>query len=638
MRKMNIILFLVFFLFSLSSCNVKDKDISKDYLSYSINEPNYDTPKRLSKDEVTYKDLFNLGNRVEISIEMEDSELKKLENDYKEFKETGIKGDLYRHCKKVTISITNYDNTFTWEYLDVGIRQKGNTSRGNILNDEDKLNGLNHFKLSFDEAFDDDDYGSDKVNWDNEDLYNERINRNFLGLSGLDLRYNAMRDQSYIREIYANYLYHASNLLNQYIGLSLFNIKQVDSNKTYKMGIYKIYEPVNKSMIKRHLLDEDILNFGSWTEEKNGKNGLIGSNYGDLYKALWSGDLSFNGMIGNSIGVGNAKKKYVPIYDRKTNKDQEYDDYLLKRAGIAVSMGNYKDIDNYVDLEYFAKTEAINYILGNPDDLRNNINNTEYYARRSDGKIITIPIDNDRVFGLTLWWNPDGAGLTRREIFDKRRAGMDNEDVSEIYLKTILADETNEAKLIYLNYIKAIACSAWVKSETFDRYFQIAKSSYGAYINNDFFTLSFSNTVDAYNDYTFDKYMELKLKMIDLSLNIGAPKEEKESGNLPTLESLKGYYGDLYIAGNMNLWKGKDFKMDYLGSGIYTITFDPGFDYDTLYLKIYDGEYWKLNWSIKGGKLIMHDTDAFFVNNVKRNQYITITINTLTKEASCFIK
>lgn len=632
MKKCNILflLFIMIFSFFLASCNNQE---NIDNINYDLKNPKFDTPKRLAKGEVTYKDLFNLGNRVSISIEMEDSELQKLEQDYLEFENTKIKGDLYRHCKKVTISLTNYDNTYTWEYDDVGIRQKGNTSRGHILNDNNDIAWLNHFKLSFDETFSDLDYKEDRIDWSNDlEGYNRRKNRSFLGLSGIDLRYNAMKDQSYIREIYASYLYRATGLLNQYIGLSLFNIKQIDKNKDYKMGVYKIYEPVNKSMIKRHLMDEDILNFGTWNEEKNGLNGCLNSNYGDLYKALWSGDLSFEGMVGNSIGVGNALKKYVPIYDRKTNKDLEYDDYLLKRAGISVSYGNYSDIDKFIDLEYFAKTEAVNYILGNPDDLRNNINNTEYYARRTDGKVISIPIDNDRVFGLTLWWNPDGLALTRRDIFNKKRAATE-EEVSTIYLKTILADETNESKIIYLNQIKAIVNSDWLKSETFEKYYQIAKTSYGNYVENSFETVVFNNSKDNYNDYTFDEYIKEKLRWMDLSIDLGEPIKQEGSSNMPSIDDLKGFYGDLYIAGDMNSWSGTSYKMEYLGNGTYTISFSIYKDYKNLYLKIYDGAYWRINWSIKNDKLLMYDTDAIHFSNVTKGKNITITINTITKEA-----
>ena len=119
---------------------------------------------------------------------------------------------------------------------------------------------------------------------------------------------------------------------------------------------------------------------------------------------------------------------------------------------------------------------------------------------------------------------------------------------------------------------------------------------------------------------------------------------------IPTLESLgygnitdilgvkkqdnpKGYYGKLYIAGNMNNWQGTAYEMEYLGEGVYTITFKPNVPSGDLYLKIYDGLYWRINWSIKNGQLIMRDTEAFMVYNLKAKDTVTITINTITKEA-----
>ena len=630
-KKMFIVLFFIFFLTSISSCKEIDIELAHlDYKEIEIEKPNFDVPKRNTKDEVTYSDLFNLGNQVSISIEMEDSELNKLQKDYESFVETKYKPEIYRHCKKVTITLKNYDHTFTWEFLDVGIRQKGNTSRGPILYDG-KIASLNHFKLSFDETFDDALYGDERVDWSGKTReYNERKNREFLGLSGLDLRWNKNFDSSHLREIYASYMYQASGLISQYMGLSIFNIKQIDQNIDYKMGVYFIYEPASKSMIKRHLTDKKIYNFGTWDEEKNGSFGVPNSKYGDLYKCMWSSDLSYDKMVGDFVGV-ETKDHYV-YYDRKTNKDAIYDDILLKKCGTAVSEGNYKDISNYLDVEYFAKTEAVSWLLGNPDDFRNDMNNTMVYARRLDGKLITIPIDNDRVLGITKDWNPDLYALSTRDIFNLSRAGYNESEVSLIYRKTILAEKNNHSKEMYLNHIKALATSDWVLSSTFEKYYFMARKNYNAYIDCAFPYLSvkFSLT-DNINQYNFKEYINRKLSLVDLSLELEDITKEEETKDLPTYLGMEGYYGSLYIAGDMNEWKGKYYKMTYLGNGIYTITFEPRLYRKRLYLKIYDGYSWYINWSIQNNNLIMHDTDAFIVENVYYSSKVTIEINTILK-------
>ncbi len=639
----------VFFFLSITSCQKLDysnsesnyssidtgiattqEETKMSYLDILINKPDFDVPKRNSKNEVTYRDLFNLGNQVTISIEMEDAELIKLQEDFEAFKDTNYKPEIYRHCKSVTISLKNYENTFTWEFLDVGIRQKGNTSRNPILSNG-KLASLNHFKLSFDETFDGEEYGDEKMDWSGKTReYNERKNREFLGLSGIDLRWNKNYDSSHLREIYASYIYQASGLISQYIGLSIFNMKQINENLDYKMGVYYIYEPATKAMIKRHLTYDNIYNFGDWENEKNGKYGVSNSNYGDLYKCMWGADLSYDKMIGNYVGV--EEKDHYVYYDRKTNKDSTYDDILLKKCGVAVSEGNFKDISNYLDVEYFAKTEAVSWLLGNPDDLRNNIHNTMVYARRSDGKIITIPIDNDRVLGITKDWNPDSYALTKRGIFNSTRAGNYENDVSLIYQKTILAKDNNIAKEMYLNHIKALAISDWVSNDTFERYYYMAKANYKDYVECSFpyQTTSFMLN-DLQNKYNFKTYMIYKMKLVDLDYELEEIKPVEETKNLPIDLGMEGYYGSLYIAGDMNEWKGKDYKMDYQGNGIYTITFEPHIIKSRVYFKIYDGGAWAINWSIKNNRLRMYDTDAFYVSNVKLTSKITIEIDTVRK-------
>ena len=624
----------IIFLIVISSCGESDIELAHlDYKEIEIEKPNFDAPKRNTKDDVTYSDLFNLGNQVTISIEMEDSELNKLQMDYESFKETHYKPEIYRHCKKVTITLKNYDHTFTWEFLDVGIRQKGNTSRAPILSNG-KIASLNHFKLSFDETFDGAEYGDERVDWSGKTReYNERINREFLGLSGIDLRWNKNYDSTHLREIYASYMYQASGLISQYMGLSVFNIKQIDQNIDYKMGVYFIYEPATKSMIKRHLTDKNIYNFGTWDEEKNGSFGVPNSKYGDLYKCMWSADLSYDKMIGERIGV-ETKDHYV-YYDRKTNKDAIYDDILLRKCGVAVNEGNYKDISKYLDVEYFAKTEAVSWLLGNPDDFRNNMNNTMVYARRTDGKVITIPIDNDRVLGITKDWNPDSYALSTRGIFNPLRAGNYENEVSLIYQKTILAEKNNHSKEMYLNHIKALSISDWVLNATFEKYYLMAKKNYNAYIDCAFpySSVEFSLT-DSNNQYNFKEYINRKLSLVDLDLELEDITKEEETSYLPTNLGMEGYYGSLYIAGDMNNWKGKYYKMTYLGNGIYTITFEPRLYRSKMYLKIYDGDSWYINWSIQNNNLIMHDTDAFFAENVYYNAKVTIEINTILKTGS----
>jgi len=337
-----------------------DKNNNEKLLNF--NAPNYETRKINSIDEVTSDDLFNIGNTVDISISISDEELNKLQDDY----ETGYKNDTYHVADSVTINLTNYEQTFTWNFNNVGIRQKGNTSRKDILKNGE-INTKNHFKLSFDETFDDvEKYSTSfieemKTKMDGED-YSER---EFLGLDGLDFKWNRNEDTTYIKEIYCSYIYKAGGIIAQRIGLSTLSMIQKDNdNKSYSFGLCTMYEPAKKQLIKKSFQDNDkYLNAPTWKEEKKGTFGIENVNYGDLYKCTWgvgegssnTGSSLTSGSISNKkIGIANISGSYIPTYERKTNTDiTTYTDTQLKNAVNTFENLTYSDIEKIVDLVQF---------------------------------------------------------------------------------------------------------------------------------------------------------------------------------------------------------------------------------------------------------------------------------------------
>lgn len=546
------------------------------YKNINLEAPDFSTPKILTKDSATYSDLFNLGNKVTISIEVDDSELEKLQEDYS----TGYKSEIYRHCKSVTISILNYGNTFTWNFNDVGIRQKGNTSRKSIFEDGNIVN-LNHFKLSFDETFDDvEAYGADAYDWTNKaQEKKEREDREFLGLSGLDIKWNKNFDSTHIKEVYASKLYSACGVLSQEIGLCEFNVSS--SNHDYKFGLCTLYEPASKSMIKRHLKDDDILNLPEWKEEKAGSYGVSESNYGDFYKASWgvgSGgiwnvgygdgpDLSNNTVKGSCVGVGNLSGSYIPAYERKTNTDVDYNDSQLFNLANVITNKNYNEIEKVMDLSYFAVTQAVNYYIGNPDDFRNNNNNYMIYFSRVNGKAYYIPIDNDRCFGITKDYDPDGNGLKNAKVFSTTNAN--SRKVNTLFTKTILASDTNASKAIYLNYVKAIKASDWVKNDTFKALYNIAKATYEASVTSTFTTIDFD--LDDQNNLSFNEYMTSKLNQVDLSYDLKPAVVDDGGDDNNDLDDGHNYT-PVHIVGEFSGWGSTDHPLEYKGNGIYQVT------------------------------------------------------------------
>ena len=343
------------------------------------------------------------------------------------------------------------------------------------------------------------------------------------------------------------------------------------------------------------------MNFGSWSEEKKGTYGASDSKYGDLYKCGWGTDLTYNNMNGN-IGIGSIDGTYVPRYERKTNtSDTSYSDTLLKALGQAVSTKNIDNIRKKLDIEYFAATEAVNYFVGNPDDLRNNTNNTMVYMRRSDGMGITIPIDNDRCFGITQDWDPDGSGMRNIGPMDTYKAT--GGDVISLYKNTILK-KNSAANKLYLAYITAFYYSDWVKNETFEAFYNKARNTYSDSVSSDFVYVSFSlnDSNVSFADYILAKKNNCKNYLDTGSSNNTTTTTTKTTtttthGNVAFED---GYYGEVYLVGSINGWSGKSYPFEFEGYGVYTITFTP--TSSDIEFKINNGENWvDINWHIKYG-------------------------------------
>ena len=594
---------------------------------YTLLSPSFETRKITSIDDVTMDDFFDLGNRIDINVEISNSELKKLQSDY----ETGYKSEIYRLASKVTIKLTNYGTEYKWEFLNVGIRQKGNTSRQSIFADNSNLN-LNHFKLSFDETFDDSEmYDASFISKNGNVEYKDR---EFLGMSGLDFKWNKNYDQTHIREIYANYLYRASGIIVQHSGLSNFSIKNTDNNKTSSMGLCTVFEPATKSLIKRSLKDDnEYINMTDWSTEKKGTYGVEGENYGDLYKCSYGANLTKDSISGNKVGIGNISGSYIPLYDRKTNKEAVYNDTLLRNAVEAINSGDYNRISQYVDLEYLAISEAVGYVIGNPDSMRYNTNNFMIYMRRTDGKMIFIPIDSDRCFGITKDWNiKDGYRSTA--MLDRKNSG-DNNTIS-LLLNTTLSKTTNDAQKLYVEFCNKIKESDWTKIETFNKFYEKAKASYSE--------RSFSLTDTQYN-LTFEKYITSKMKQITPLSDNGS------SDNGGNNQQTQDY--NIYIVGTFNNWgdySSSDlpkYKLNKIADNTYsiTVTITSGVNKDSKgnYIKFkfndgyanYNTVNWKLSEDLKS--LITVCNDSQFCYGVNVGDTLTVTINVKTLEASVVI-
>ena len=346
--------------------------------------------------ELLYQQLFDPNSKIQIQLDMPDTELQKLQNDY----EALHKSPIYRKADMI-VTITADGSTQQYRIPEVGVRMKGNTSRTDFYNREDGIYNYIHFKLDFQETFENTNYyGTECNTWASDVERQARKDRTFATLEKLELRWNKNNDATYLRETYAYDLYRSEGILAP---------KSTPSTVTWngaRMGVYTLQEPVDKTFIERNLPQKD--------------------QDGDLYKLGWTNQpASFTAQ--NSIGIENEEAGEFYVYDLKTNKKTSQHEALKALLnGLnngSVTKDSYAEL---VDVDYFLKYAAVSYLLGNPDDLRNNYNNCYLYFLKSTGKAIVIPYDYDRCLGVTVDYNPSGHAMTQESPFSDRCEGMQN--------------------------------------------------------------------------------------------------------------------------------------------------------------------------------------------------------------------
>ncbi len=442
-------------------------------------------------EEKLYQSLFDINSKISIKIDISDSELLKLQQDYDKYKNKGSKSPIYRIASKVTFTINGKDYTID----DVGIRLKGNTSRTDFYNSSKGIYNMTHFRLSFDETFDNSKYyGSESKKWNDADR-KARKKRTFATLNGLEIKWNRNYDQTYIREYYTSQMYRENGVLCAKNNISQMNISGDN------MGVYIIYEPVDNNFIERNLPKED------WG--------------GDLYKVGWTyNPADYTNNV--TYGIEDEDNGKFYNFDLKTNKKTSKHEKLKNLLKVINSPSLTKtQFEKIVDKDYWIKFTAISYFVGNPDDMRNNYNNHYVYFLKSSGKAIFIPYDNDRTLGVTCGYNPTTTGMTTVSPFSTKAEGNRNLQVNPLYKKTVINNGFYISE--YTSELKKIANSKWLTMSNFKPIYEIAKAHYNNvttpdknYDNADKSRLSFSlsgkySSGETYN-IAIDDYFERILK------------------------------------------------------------------------------------------------------------------------------
>lgn len=525
-------------------------------------EPNLDS---FDPDELkTFEELFDPQNHVSIKLDISDEELKKIQKDYEHYSSFGSKSPIYRMADMyVTITKPNGD-TMDYVIYQVGVRMKGNTSRTHFWDANSGMYNLIHFKVSFKETFDKEEYyGSDALTWSSEEERDARKDRTFATLEKIDIKWNKNDDPTFIRETYSYDFYRAHGVLVPHT-----TIASVDIGDDHA-GVWTLYEPIDDIFL-----------------EKNLAPGALG---GDLYKLGWSGEgATFTSF--KSYGVEDEDEGKFYIYDLKTNKKKS-DHSSLKRliSTLNSSSCTEEDFAAVVDVENFLMFCATSYMIGNPDDLRNNYNNCYIYFRADTGKMIIIPYDMDRGFGVNKDWNPYGDHMTGDSPFqDYNVCGSQR---NPLFKKSI----QNGGFFVeeYIEALKTVSESEMLDPEYFAERFELAKSLYGddatpskrygnAWDHSFAFDLNKSNS----SNMSFKNY--ITAKQATLNRYLGG------SGATDPSDPMPNEGANLYLRGNFydNNWTNQErYKFTHEGDGVYSVQITASFNSgDVFKFKVYDND------------------------------------------------
>lgn len=498
-----------------------------------------------------YEALFNKQNHISIRLDMTNEEMLKLQKDYESYSSWGSKSPIYRMAD-LHIAITDV-NGKTSEYAieQVGVRMKGNTSRNDFYSESEGMYNLVHFKLDFGETFDDEEYyGDDAIVWESKDVRKERKNRTFATLEKLDLKWNRNFDTTYIREGYAYDFYREESIIVPHT-----NLASIDINDDHA-GVWTIYEPVDDIFLEKNLPEEAL--------------------GGDLYKLGWTSEnASFTSFT--SYGVEDEDKGQFFVYDLKTNKKKS-DHSSLKNLIETLNSSNLtkEKFSSVVDVDSFLTYCAVSYLVGNPDDLRNNYNNTYIYFRKDNGKMIVIPYDLDRVFGVNTW-NPYGNGNVGDNPF--QTYNVCGEQKSPLFSKTIqnggfLRDE-------FAKELSKVRTNSMLDPNAFKTAYETAKNNYSGEVEPS----------KNYNNAQGSSFYFSILKTCKPSESQNMSFEDYITAKLATLSqfvSEDGKYVDssiLYVRGDFNGWAiDTNYLMTRVSDGVYSFELSKTSD---MILKIY---------------------------------------------------
>ena len=465
-RKVSLILMLCLLAALVTGCENKNEKKPSNKTEHEV-----EVDAEITQDMEIFEQLFDLNNVISIQVIISEDELNKIQEDYLEYDAIHSKSPIYRMADKVIISIGDE----VYELEEVGIRLKGNTSRVPVYDENTGKANLTHYRLSFNETFDDEIYyGEDVKVWESEEQRQERKDRRFATLESLEIKWNKNYDNTHVREIYAYDMFRDMGVLSQHVNLCSLGV----NGENY--GVVNIYETVDKEFIKKYLPEEDST--------------------GDLYKCGWTYKPVNYVEDEVTYGIADKDEGLEFNYNLKTNKSKSAHE-SLKHLLETVNDENItkENFESVIDTEYLANFMAVSYFTGNPDDFRNNYNNHYLYFCGGSGKAIFIPYDYDRCLGITYSWNPEGTAMTWVSPFSDKSEASGRKQNNPIIKEAIL----DQGYILeeYKAALEKVRNSDWLTNEKFQGYYDIAKENYEELVTP---TVDFENAYEDQFGFSLD--------------------------------------------------------------------------------------------------------------------------------------
>ena len=423
------------------------------------------------KNSQEYLNFWNPSTKLALDIQMS-AQAAEFINQYQSNHDDSTYHDYYVPCK-VVLTINGKSTT----YDEVGIRQKGNLSRTNMLdNGNFSLNSLAHYKLSFKETFDGDEYSDIdalapfKKIWTDSAAKKERKNRTLFDMEKIDIKWNRNDDETKSKQAYTLKMFRDNGVMAGHDTLAETSLSV--TGKGPVKTTYEILECIDSVFVKRHFGESDA--------------------DGDLYKCAYTGMGPANFTkytIGKEVGVEDNTKNYHPIYDLKTNKKkntthQSLLDFIAVVNDKTSSASAFKEkLEKAFDIKSFMMYESIAYLAGNFDDFRNNANNYYLYITNTTKKTYFIPYDFDRCFGAGCEGRKDYMTNFSPESTKMQCSG--NWQTINLYWRTVCTsssqnsiERVEEYRAMYQKNIEDLLNNSTISNDSFTSYVNSFPSEY----------------------------------------------------------------------------------------------------------------------------------------------------------------